>query len=221
MLPADVREFASDRFISRFLKAREEDAPYGLDIFEVMRVYIPSVMKSIHDVPAVERARKMVEEIPLEKKGDQVIADYFQNLRSYANSYLDNYLGKTDIQRSEIAQAEVKLARAVASYYYRLLLGWNPFSAAIDLTQTGLNTFPVLGTRYTLEGIRRLSTPNGRKEVRKVVYFWIIPYSPRKLLKQRERCAIYSGRCECSTQPNFGIVVWRTWARRPKDVTWA
>jgi hypothetical protein len=148
---AMARALLPERFISKFLQERESDNwASGVSIYDIVPSYIASTMKTIHDIPAYDKARKIVETL----EGDRE--------RRYARWYIMNYMGtKANVMgMSEWGpdSLAMKLSRKVAGLYYDNLIGLNPKTWLINLTQPLTNTVPEVGLKYVLRGAKLLYT---------------------------------------------------------------
>jgi hypothetical protein len=150
-----ARALMPEQFISRFLKERESDQwANNVSVYDVVPAYISSTMRTIHDIPAYNRALKLVEKL---EDGPG---------KDFAKWYAQNYMGEPAAREGLLANNETyqKYSRWVANRYYDSLIGLNWKTWAVNTGQTLTNTFPELGAAHTAAGIKALFTKEGRKQ---------------------------------------------------------
>lgn len=141
---------------------------YGDDPFQALSMYMYNAERAIHLSS-------------FETVADQVLAslpDSQSNLRAWARQYTDDILGRP--RQSEIwmdhllARMGLDVAPRALRRYTGAIRRWETvsrlggfFSGAVNLTQTAVNTYPVLGAKYTARGIGGLA--NYSKAVRELV----------------------------------------------------
>lgn len=155
-----MRLLLPGRFASRFLEERKsKDWASGVSIFDVLPAYIQSTAKTIHDIPAYDKARRLLDEIP---EGDGIE-------KKYIEWYLNNYMGikanPFGIEEFHEDSRAVKLSRKVAQLYYDNLIGLNPKTWIVNLTQPLTNTVPEIGLKYTMIGAKQLYTSRKRRKI--------------------------------------------------------
>ncbi|HSW40407.1 MAG TPA: hypothetical protein VLL97_13040 [Acidobacteriota bacterium] len=152
-----VKHILPERFVSRFLKERESNAWLGnVSIFDVVPAYIQSTMRTIHDIPAYNRALQHLENVP---DGSPI--------REFAGWYVDNYMGVNTRDYLGLIPRDhpiIKLSRWIANRHYDATIGLNIKTWSVNTLQTLSNTVPELGMKYTAIGIRELATREGRKK---------------------------------------------------------
>jgi len=162
---------------SRYLRQRTGER---LDIHEevsfqdIIRPYTRSMQQNAYGVPAVKEARLVAKDIkdPL--------------LRNLADWHVDNFSGKSsgmvaglegfDFVRSgkgyeqlgTMGHSIIKFSQLASAMEYHALIGLNPATWAINLTQPLTNTWPEIGTRSFLTGIYRFLNPKD-KEARELL----------------------------------------------------
>ncbi len=151
-----IRALLPERFVSKFLQERESDNwMSGVSIFDVVPSYIASTMKTIHDIPAYDKARKLIEELPLTER-----SWLGENAKSYAQWYISNYMGN----RADILGVfdpdsfVIKLSSKIAGIYYNNLIGLNWKTYSVNTLQTVSNTIPRIGFENTVRAIHALLT---------------------------------------------------------------
>jgi hypothetical protein len=154
---AIARALMPERFVSRFLKERESNNWLGtVSIYDAVPSYIASTMKTIHDIPAYDKARAIAESL---EDG---------TLKNYAMWYIQNYMGvkasSGGIAEFDADSRMMKLSRKVAQLYYDNLIGLNPITWGVNLMQTISNTIPEVGIMHTLHAVKKLF---GSKEARR------------------------------------------------------
>ena len=148
-----MRALLPEKFMSRFLKERESDLwASGVSIYDVVPAYINSTMKTVHDIPAYNRALKLIDALP---DGPA---------KNFATWYAGNYMGEPTAKEGFMVRNEPyqKFSRWLASRYYDNLIGLNYNTWLINLGQTLTNTYPELGG-YTAAGIKAMFTKEGRE----------------------------------------------------------
>jgi len=150
------------RFISRFLKPREgnEFDLSGISAYDLIDPYSKSMLRTIHDLPAIKRSKNLA----------SLIDD--KMLRATAEWYIGNYSGLSSGMNRTLesfgpaGEGAQKFLRGLAQVHYDNLIGLSPKTWAINLTQTITNTWPELNTRFTIAGLKRLFTSEGRDLLR-------------------------------------------------------
>ena len=122
-----------------------------MDLFEVVPHYIHSANRTIFDLGAYKRAMEVVKQLP-----DGVYKDM-------AQWYTDNFISHPRLKGNNPDKFYKQAARAATKLYYDAYIGLNPGAAAVNLSQTVLNTMPEIGFGMTGKGIKKLFTKEGKR----------------------------------------------------------
>ncbi len=191
-----ARALLPERFVSAFLKEREAEAwANNVSIYDVVPGYINSTMKTIHDIPAYNRANAVIKALP-----DGPAKDF-------AQWYADNYMGQPVAKEGLLVRNEryQKFSRWLANRYYDNLIGLNATTWAVNLGQTITNTFPELGAKYTAKGIKALFTEEGRRKFHESGLLFDYPGMESGILESGLKRKILHGGMAAGEYVNRGI----------------
>jgi DNA repair protein RadC len=193
-----AKHILPERFVSRSLKERESNAWLGnVSIFDVVPAYIQSTMRTIHDIPAYNRALQHLENVP---DGSPI--------REFAGWYVDNYMGVNTRDYLGLIPRDhpiIKLSRWIAYRHYDATIGLNIKTWSVNTLQTLSNTVPELGTKYTAIGIRELATSEGRKKFHDAGLLFDYPGIESGILGERTYRRIMHGGMALAEYVNRGI----------------
>lgn len=161
MLPQDVQQYMSlpiRRAIARnpfspYLLPRDKNENLNFGIHETMRAYIPSLLKVIHDTPAVRDGLLMVSEVD---KAEQPL------LREFMERYLRHYAGVPG-EYKETQSVMFRMTRSIVNANYNALLEMNPTFLGLRMMHVIQNTLPDLGPKYVMNGMTSFATADGRE----------------------------------------------------------
>lgn len=126
---------------SHFIKERQNQIrELELDPNKIFPIYVESIAKVVHDAPAVDKATKMLENIP---PGP---------LKEMATAYIKNY-SRYDAE-PELHNAWNSFSNAVANTSARSVIGLNPGVHMLHVGQIAANIYPELGEKYTALGFK-------------------------------------------------------------------
>ena len=158
-----LREYFGDGLMSRYLKTRQSRLfdLTGVSLDEVLGSYTRSMLRTIHDQPAVNLARRYANDIDA------------PTLRTTANWYIDNYTGKQSgvnkalEELGKTGQVVQNFSRGVAKMWYDNLIGLNPKTWLINPSQILVNTYPLLGEKHLIKGFAGFLRPGSREILRR------------------------------------------------------
>lgn len=191
-----VRALLPERFMSTFLKERAGDQwANDVSIHDVIPAYINSTMKTIHDIPAYNRALAVIKGLP---EGPA---------KKFAQWYTDNYMGQPAAKEGFMVNNAPYQAfsRWVAQRYYDNLIGLNPNTWLKQLGKTMINTYPELGARYTWDGIRGMFDPAQRQQFHDSGLLFDHPGMEAGILKEGMRRSILHGGTAAAQYVDRGI----------------
>ena len=153
-----------------FLQKRLGAKGYKQDVWGALDAYTKRATRKVHIDPALERIR--------EKAGSSLD---FTNLEESQFKYIQRYIDRVQMRPTEIDNAidnAVKqtlgyrfgqrpvttISRFLRRMTYRGMLGGNLSSAIRNLSQ-GVNTYAVLGEKYTAIGYAKLLQPASQREL--------------------------------------------------------
>ena len=158
-----VKALLPERFVSKFLEQRESDVwPSGVSIYDVVPSYISSTAKTIHDIPAYDKARKLVNELSETEKSWGG-----EGTKNFAEWYISNYMGMPSkiLGVFDPHAYLMRLSGKLAGLYYDNLIGLNWRTYLVNTFQTVSNTVPEIGFENTVKAINQLITsPAARKK---------------------------------------------------------
>ena len=137
------------------------------DPFKTLEFYLLNTDRTIAFNEFERMSQKVIDAIP----------DSKPNLKRWADSYNASMLGRpTAIEKQvqpllewlkpDVGPRALKRYSGTLRHLTGLSRLGGALSGVVNLTQTAINTAPVLGTRWTAEGMRKLMTPAGLHEVR-------------------------------------------------------
>lgn len=153
-----------------FLQKRLGAKGYKQDVWGALDAYTKRATRKVHIDPALERIR--------DKAGSSL---EFTNLEESQFKYIQRYIDRVQMRPTELDNAIDNTVKQVLGYKfgqrpvttisrflrrmtYRGMLGGNLSSALRNLSQ-GVNTYAVLGEKYTTIGYAKLLQPASRKEL--------------------------------------------------------
>lgn len=153
-----------------FLEKRLGAKGYKRDVWGALDAYTKRATRKVHIDPALEKIRDKagasLEFTRLEESQFKYIQSYIERVQmrpTYIDNLIDN--GIKSLFGYRIGQRPVVfLSRLLRQMTYRGMLGANLGSALRNLSQ-GINTYAVLGEKYTAIGYAKLLNTSARKEL--------------------------------------------------------
>jgi hypothetical protein len=153
-----------------FLQKRLGAKGYKQDVWQALDAYTKRATRKVHIDPALERIQ--------EKAGSSLD---FTQLEESQFKYIQRYIDRVQMRPTEVDNAidnavkqtlgyrfgqrpVTNVSRFLRRMTYRGMLGGNLGSALRNLSQ-GVNTYAVLGEKYTAIGYAKLLNPASRKEL--------------------------------------------------------
>jgi len=126
---------------AKFWETRKWDDPnFNRSLEDVVTAYVNGSAKTKFDLTAYDRANRAAE----------LITDATH--KKVASKYLRDYMGQPSAQASVYQE----VPRMIEKGYYNIMIGGNPISAALNLTQTYLNTATRAGYNNTSKAIKHV-----------------------------------------------------------------
>lgn len=155
-----------DPFLEKRLGAKD----YKRDVWGALDAYTKRATRKVHIDPALEKIRDKagasLEFTRLEESQFKYIQSYIERVQmrpTYIDNLIDN--GVKSLFGYKFGQRPVAyVSRLLRQMTYRGMLGANLGSALRNLSQ-GINTYAVLGEKYTAIGYAKLLNTSARKEL--------------------------------------------------------
>jgi hypothetical protein len=148
-----------------FLQKRLGKLGYKQDTWAALDAYVKRGTRKVHMDEALEQMSKKAG--VLEDSQWKYVKSYVDNInmrpKDIDNS-LDNLIKSSPIEYRLGQRPTTRILGSLRKMTYRGMLGLNPGSALRNISQ-GINTYAVLGEKYTAVGYSKLFSPSARKEI--------------------------------------------------------
>lgn len=147
-----------------FLEKRLGTLGYRQDTWAALDAYVKRATRKVHMDPALEKVKDASGK--LEKSQYDYVQSYVNNINMRPNN-IDNLIdnGIKQIIGYKLRQRPtLVITKFLRQMTYRAMLGLNPASALKNISQ-GINTYAVLGEKYTAIGYMKLFQKGGKAEL--------------------------------------------------------